>query len=231
MATLQYLGHSGVRIEDGTFCLLVDPFLSGNGTAPMGWEEAAQGATHVLLTHGHSDHVGDTVAIAQANHIPVLAMVELAAWLNKQGVETTLPANFGGTVELGHGVSVTLVPAWHSSSSDAGDYLGNSAGLVIRLGKTTIYHAGDTSIFGDMALINEMYKPDVVLLPMGGTYTMDAVTAALAAEKYFKQAKVVPLHYATFPVLAPDCRAFMEACQQRGVLAVELAPGAKLELA
>lgn len=222
---LQYLGHSGIRLEDGSFTLLIDPFLTGSSTAPMGWEQAAQGATHVLLTHGHGDHVGDTVAIAGANGIPVVAIVELARWLNRKGVSDTIEANFGGTVGLGHGVNVTLVPAWHTSASEEGEYLGAPAGLVITMGGQTIYHAGDTGIFGDMALIQELYKPDVVLLPIGGTYTMDAATAALAADKYFKGAKVVPLHYATFPVLAPDCDAFVAECKRRGVEAVPLAPG------
>ena len=228
---LQYLGHSAIRLEDGSFTLLVDPFLSGSHTAPMDWQQAAQGATHVLLTHGHSDHVGDTVAIARANRIPVLAIVELARWLEKRGVTDTIEANFGGTVELGHGVSATLVPAWHTSASDEGEYLGVPAGLVIHMGNSVVYHAGDTGIFGDMALIAELYKPDVVLLPIGGTYTMDAKTAAIAAEKYFKDAKVVPVHYATFPVLAQDSDVFVAECERRGVTAVPLTPGEVLELA
>jgi len=228
---LQYLGHSAIRLEDGSFTLLVDPFLTGSGTAPMVWEKAAKDVTHVALTHGHSDHVGDTIAIAKANAIPVVAIVELARWLSRRGVKDTIEANFGGTIALGHGVSLTLVPAWHTSASDEGEYLGAPAGLIITMSNTTIYHAGDTAIFGDMALIEDLYKPDVVLLPIGGTYTMDARTAAIAAEKYFKNAKVVPVHYATFPVLAPDCEQFVAECERRNVQVVPLKPGEVLTLA
>lgn len=227
---LQYLGHSCVRVSDDSFCLLVDPFISHNPTAPMSLEKATESVTHLLLTHGHSDHVGDTVAITRVNNIPVLAIVELARWLNRKGVSDTIEANFGGKISLGHGVYVTLVPAWHTSASDEGEYLGEPAGLVIEIGGVTVYHAGDTAIFGDMGLIQELYKPDVVLLPMGGTYTMDAETAAIAAEKYFKHAKIVPIHFATFPVLAQDTDVFVAACQARGVQAVPLKPGEELTL-
>lgn len=227
---LQFLGHSCIKVSDFGFTLLVDPFISGNSKAPCTWQEAADGVTHILLTHGHSDHVGDSVAIAQQNSISVLAMVELAAWLGKKGVERTIAANFGGTITLGHDVKITLVPAWHSSSSDEGEYLGNPAGLIIQLGAHTIYHAGDTSIFGDMALINELYKPDIVLLPVGGTYTMDAKTAAFAAHKYFPQAKsVIPLHYATFPVLSPDASSFVDECKLMGVTPTVIEAGETIE--
>ena len=228
---LQYLGHSCIKLTADDFCLITDPFLTHNKTAPCNWHEAAKGVTHVLLTHGHGDHVGDTVNIAKNNAIPVLAMVELAAWLEKHGVTDTISANFGGNVSLGHGVSATLVPAWHSSATDDGVYLGNPAGLVIKIGGHTVYHAGDTSIFGDMALINELYEPDVVLLPVGGIYTMDAKTAAIAAQKYFPKAKtIIPMHYATFPVLAPNADEFATECKGRGLTTTVLTPGQKLKL-
>ncbi len=228
---LQYLGHSCVKLTGEHFTFLMDPFLTGSGTAPCTWQQAAQGTTHVLLTHGHGDHVGDTVAIAQANAIPAIAMVEVCAWLAKNGVEKTIEANYGGTVTLGQGASVTLVPAWHTSSMPDGSYGGNPAGLVINLDGHVIYHAGDTAIFSDMALINELYAPDVVLLPVGGTYTMDAKTAAIAAHKYFPTAKhLIPLHYATFPVLAPSAEEFVTECASRGLTATPLKPGESLKL-
>lgn len=222
--TLQYLSHSCVKLSDGSLTILIDPFLTGNSTAPCTWQQAAQGVTHIALTHGHGDHVGDTPAIAKENNISTIAIVELATWLGKQGIKT-IETNFGGTITLGQGASVSLVPAWHTSAAADGTYLGEPAGLIIKLGGQTIYHAGDTTIFGDMALINEMYQPTIVLLPVGGTYTMDARTAALAAKKYFPNARhLIPLHYATFPVLAPNAEGFAEACTAHGLTAKVLKP-------
>jgi L-ascorbate metabolism protein UlaG (beta-lactamase superfamily) len=228
---LQYLGHSCIKLKAENVSLLIDPFLTGNATAPFGWEEAARGVTHILLTHGHADHVGDTIAIAKENNISAVAIVELAAWLGKQGLANTIAANFGGTVKLGPNVSVTLVPAWHTSAADDGTYLGEAAGLIIKMGDHSIYHAGDTAIFGDMALINELYQPTVVLLPIGGNYTMDSRTAAIAAQKYFSSATtIIPLHYATFPVLEPTAANFVEECATRGLTATPLKPGEVLKL-
>lgn len=213
MFQIQYLGHSCVKITTSTHCLLVDPFLTGNPKAPCTWEEAAEGVTHILLTHGHADHVGDTVHIAKRNHIPVVAIVELANWLSAQGVEKVEDPNIGGTIDLGGNHSVTLVPAWHTSASNEGEYLGTPAGLIITTPRHTVYHAGDTAIFGDMALINELYHPSIGLLPIGGHYTMDAQTAAFAARKFFKFKHIIPIHYGTFPALAPNADAFVAAAQ------------------
>jgi L-ascorbate metabolism protein UlaG (beta-lactamase superfamily) len=209
MIKIQWLSHSCVKIKTASHTLLVDPFLSHNPKAPVTWAEAAEGVTHILLTHGHGDHVGDTVAIAQKHNIPVIAMVELGYWLSKQGVEKAEPVNFGGPLDLGGDHAVTLVPAWHSSAGDKGEYFGTPAGLIIETPEHNIYHAGDTGVFGDMALIHEMYKPSIGFLPIGGRYTMDGSNAAFAARKFFKFKHIFPIHYGTFPQIAPTADAFV----------------------
>ena len=228
---IHYLGHSCVKLAGESTTVLIDPFLTGSSTAPCTWEDAASGTTHVLLTHGHGDHVGDTVQITKKQSIPAVAMVEVAAWLSQNGVAQTIEGNYGGTIHLGQGASVTFVPAWHTSSMPDGSSGGSPAGLVITLDGHTVYHAGDTAIFSDMALINELYAPQTVMLPVGGTYTMDAKTAAIAAHKYFPTAKhLIPLHYATFPVLAPSATEFVTECASRGLTATALKPGEILSL-
>lgn len=213
MAKLQWLSHAGFRLEVGPYVLLIDPFLSGNPTAPFGWEEAARGCTHVLLTHGHGDHTGDTLAIAKQTGATVVGMVELVQHLCKKqpGLKIEM-MNLGGSVQLGGGLTVTMVPALHSSSDEDGTYLGEPAGLIIRgPDMPTVYHMGDTSIFGDMALINELYKPEIGLVPVGDRFTMDGPTAALACKRYFKFKTVVPIHYATFGAIEPDAQKFVAA--------------------
>lgn len=230
---LQYLGHSAFKITCGKVVVLVDPFLSGSPTAPCGWEEAAKGVTHIALSHGHSDHVGDTLAIAAKTGCKVVGMVELMWHLAKQqdGLKTE-EANLGGTVELGEGVAVTLVPAFHSTGTgeDGLAYAGMPAGVVIHTPSSVIYHAGDTCIFGDMALIDDLYEPDVGLLPIGGRYTMDAQAAALACEHFFEFKTVVPMHYGTFPVLARDAKGFEALCAEKKIPVLTLKPGEEIEL-
>lgn len=209
---LTWLGHSGFRIETGNSVLLVDPFLSGNGifeASGVSVEEATKGVTHVALTHGHDDHVGDTVSIAKKSGAPVIAVYELAMHLNGQGVENVDPGNPGGTIHHDD-FDVSFVKAFHSASTMADGrnlYLGNPCGLVIRTkdGKC-VYHMGDTEIFGDMALVDEIFSPKVGLVPIGDRFTMGARTAAMACEKYFTFDSVIPIHYATFPIIdqTPD---------------------------
>lgn len=206
---LQWYSHSCVRLITSSHNLLIDPFFSGNPKAPCKWEDAAGGTTHILLTHGHSDHVGDTVALAAKINVPVVAMVELAYALSRQGVDKVEPINFGAAFDLGGGHKVTLVPAWHSASNDKGEYMGTPAGLVIETPEHTVYHAGDTGVFGDMALINEMYSPSIGFLPIGGRFTMDAKNAVFAAKKFFRFKHLFPLHYGTFGQLAPTADEFV----------------------
>ncbi|MBI4725055.1 MAG: metal-dependent hydrolase [Rhodomicrobium sp.] len=222
---LTWFGHSAVRAESGSHVILIDPFLSHNPKFQGSVEEAARGATHVVLTHGHDDHVGDAASICKNTGATLAAVFELAMFLSGQGVEKVEPGNPGGSIDLGGGVSVSFVKAFHSSSTTANGktvYLGNPCGVVIEgLGKT-IYHMGDTEIFGDMALIEEIFAPKIGFVPIGDRFTMGATTAALACRKFFKFDAVVPIHYGTFPIIDQDPAKFVAAMAGQNVVIPEI---------
>ena len=222
---LTWFGHAAVRAENGSHVILIDPFLSGNPKFNGSVEEAARGATHVVLTHGHDDHVGDAVEICNSTGATLVAVYELAMFLAGQGVSKIQVSNIGGAVDLGGGVSVSFVKAFHSSSTTIDGetiYLGNPTGVVIEgLGKT-VYHMGDTEIFGDMALVEEIYAPKVGFVPIGDRFTMGAKTAALACKKFFKFDTVVPIHYGTFPIIDQTPDKFIAAAQGQNVVVPEI---------
>ncbi|MEM6826100.1 MAG: metal-dependent hydrolase [Pseudomonadota bacterium] len=202
-----WLGHAGFRIEIEDQVLLVDPWLTGN---PMFEEdrrpEAIQGATHILITHGHGDHSGDAVAIAKETGAALVGIYDLMSWWGEtEGVET-VGFSKGGTVALGS-VEASMVNAVHSSSlgRDTGPvYTGSEAGYMIRGEGHVIYVSGDTDIMADMAWMGEYYAPDIGILCAGGHFTMDMKAAAWVANKYFDFKTVIPCHYRTFPLLAQD---------------------------
>ena len=201
---ITWLGHSGFRIEIADQVLLLDPWLTGNPMFPADKRaEAIAGATHILLTHGHGDHTGDSVAIAKDLDIPVVGIYDLMSWWEgKEGIKI-VGFNKGGTVRLGE-VSVTLVNAVHSSSvgSDNGPvYAGSEAGFMISGEGHTIYATGDTDVMADMAVFNDLHAPDIGILCAGGHFTMDMKRAAYAARKFFDFKTVIPCHYRTFPLL------------------------------
>ena len=167
---ITWFGQSAFRIETGRSVLIIDPFLSGSPVFKGNSAEAMRGATHVALTHGHDDHVGDTVAISKANGATLIAVFEICAHLGKKGVEKTEPTNTGGSIYT-EDFDITFVQALHSSSSQ-GVYLGNPSGLVIKCKqeKHTLYHMGDTAIFGDMGLIHKLHKPDIGIVPVGDRF-------------------------------------------------------------
>lgn len=208
MTTVTWYGHAVFTISDGDTTLLIDPFLAGNPAAAIAADDLAP--TAILVTHGHSDHLGDAVDISKRTDAPIVAAYELALFLGAKGVNVT-PGNIGGTVTAG-GATVKFVPAVHSSTIDEdGSLVAASvpAGFVIRLGGKTIYVAGDTALFQDMELIGDEGL-DVAILPIGGQYTMDATDAVKAVAK-LRPKVVVPGHYNTFPTIAADPAAFAEA--------------------
>ena len=207
---LTWLGHSGFRLEIEQAVILIDPWISGNPVFPEDRrDEAITGATHVLLTHGHGDHSGDTLAIARELKIPAVGIYDLIdTWQTHQEIEG-IGFNKGGTVDLG-GAKVTMVNASHSSSLNGADgpiYAGSEAGYMIAGEDQVIYLSGDTTIMADMAWMGEYHQPDIGILACGGHYTMDMDRAAWAARKWFNFRFVIPCHYKTFPILAQDASA------------------------
>lgn len=204
-----WLGHGSFRIEIGDQVLLIDPWLNGN---PMLAEDqhgpAVDGATHILVTHGHFDHTTDVVQISKDTGAPVSGIYELAQHLTNAGAHEGHAFNKGGTITLGD-VTATLVPASHSSSigTEAGAaYMGMECGYILRGEGRTLYLSGDTDIMADMDWIGDYHKPEIGILSAGGYFTMDMAGAAYAARRYFNFETVIPCHYRTFPLLAQDAQ-------------------------
>jgi L-ascorbate metabolism protein UlaG (beta-lactamase superfamily) len=227
--TLTWLGHAAFRVDSpGGKRIYVDPFLNGNPKCPEHEQEPGR-VDIIAVTHAHGDHVGDTVELAKKHSPTVVALVELSMWLNKQGVdEGTLPApNKGGTVDV-EGVKFTLTNAFHSSATPDGQYGGEPTGIVVRLEDgTTVYFAGDTCVFGDMALIGRIYSPDVAVLPIGDHYTMGPKEAAVALELLGTK-RCVPCHYGTFPALVGTPQELKQLAPDVDVAEIE--PGGTIDL-
>jgi L-ascorbate metabolism protein UlaG (beta-lactamase superfamily) len=202
---IRFLGHACFELSDGSTRVLIDPFLSPNN--PKGAASADEvDPTHIVLTHGHVDHVADAVAVAKRTGAHCIAIVELAGWLGDKGVEETSDPNLGGTVRFDWGW-VKLVQAFHTNTTPDGTAIGNPAGVIVNLGGVTVYHLGDTCLFGDLKLIGERNPVDVALIPIGGHYTMDREDAAVAAG-LVGAGTVIPCHYDTFPPIETDAEAF-----------------------
>jgi L-ascorbate metabolism protein UlaG (beta-lactamase superfamily) len=225
-ASVRWLGHSAFHLSGGGADVLVDPFLNHNPKAAAKPDEVP--ADVILLTHGHGDHLGDTVEIATRTGAVVVAIVELATEIATEGVDVRDP-NLGGTVQFDWGW-VKLVPAWHTAVSPSGT-AHMPAGLLIHYGGHLIYHLGDTALFSDLQLIGRRGdKVDLALVPIGGHYTMDRYDAVTAVE-FVNPAQVIPIHYDTFPLVATDAEAFKQDVENAGFSQVYvLNPGDTHEL-
>ncbi|SMR70776.1 L-ascorbate metabolism protein UlaG, beta-lactamase superfamily [Aliiroseovarius halocynthiae] len=224
---ITFLGHAGFRIEIEGAVLLIDPWLDRSPIFPEDRrDEAIDGATHILITHGHGDHAASTLSIAKEKGIPIVAIHELATfWGKEDGIET-LGFGKGGTVDL-NGAKVTMVNASHSSSFDylGGDRplcAGSETGFMIAGEGHVIYLSGDTDIMADMEWMGDLHKPDIGILCAGGHYTMDMARAAYAANRYFDFKTVIPCHYKTFPILAQSADELIAALPNVNVIEPEL---------
>ena len=219
---ITWLGHSAFRLRTpGGKELLFDPWYTGNPSFPAAARPKT--ADLILLSHGHSDHITDAAAMAKQTGATVVGIWEVTSWLGSKGVQHLEPMNKGGTISA-KGLRVTMTDARHSSSFDD-VYLGEPAGFIVKLENgQTIYYAGDTSLFGDMKLIGELYKPDIAFLPIGDRFTMGPATAAIAAQ-WLGVKQVVPMHYGTFPLLTGTPDQLAQHLEGSGIEVLILQPG------
>lgn len=228
MLYLTYHGHSCFSLEDGKYHIIIDPYLNGNPQAEVKPSDVSP--THILLSHGHGDHLGDALEIALRTQALIIAPSELAAYCSMKGARVHKMYHGGGFgFDFG---KVRLTPAWHGSSVMEGDqiiYTGNPCGFIIEMQGLKIYHAGDTGIFGDMQLLGQMHHLDAALLPIGGNFVMDP-EEALAAAKMLQADLTVPMHYNTFPVIRQDPASYVKSLQEAGLKGLVMNPGQKLSL-
>lgn len=224
----QWLGHATFLVTSPEgYRILIDPWINGNPVCPAGAKDLSN-VDLILVTHGHGDHIADAVPIALQSGAPVIGVVELCHWVKSKGVHDTRGMNKGGTQVAGP-VSVTMVHADHSCGITDGDqivYGGEAVGYVVRFSNGyKVWHMGDTAVFGDMALIADIYRPDAVMMPIGDHYTMGVVEAARAV-RLTGVKKIIPMHFGTFPMLQGTREELRSLCGDiDGLEIVELKPG------
>ena len=224
MAKATFLGHACVLLQDGDHRLIIDPFLTGNSLATLRPEQIE--VQHVLISHGHGDHVGDAMAIAKRCGATVIANYELALLFGKEGIDAH-PMHIGGAHDFDFGrVKLTIAHHGGGFGPDASRYTGPPVGFLITLGDKTVYHPGDTGLFLDMKLIGEMNSIDLAFLPIGDNFTM-GIDDAVKATEFLHPKRVVPMHYDTFDIIKADPQQFASRVKDSQV--VILKPGDTLE--
>lgn len=229
MTKLTYYGHACWSLQHNGANVVIDPFLTDNPWLASFPDDLRP--TAILLTHGHFDHLGDALELAKRSGAPVLAMVELAAYCQEQGVNS-IDGNFGGVIPFDFGWA-KFVPAWHSSTwRPPGEPMRSTTpnGFVVRFFERTFYHAGDTGLFYDMKLIGETTPVDVALLPIGGHYTMGIDDAVKAAELLAPKI-AIPMHYSTWPPIEADPEEFKRKLEAKAAArCVIVKPGESWEV-
>lgn len=213
---IQFLGHSCFYVEEGTFKALIDPFITNNPQANSS-PTHFNSLTHIFVTHGHGDHLGDAVAIAKSTGATIITNYEIACFLEKQGV-TAHPMHIGGRTKFDFG-TVKMTPALHGSGIETEEGLicgGNPCGFLIEVNGKKLYHAGDTGLTMDMKLL-DVENIDLACIPIGGNFTMD-IEDAIRAVHFIQPKKVIPMHYNTFPVIETDPTIFKEKVQNSEVI-------------
>ena len=228
---ITWLGHSTFLLRTpGRKRLLFDPWLANNPSCPDAFKKPPQ-VDLILASHGHGDHIEDLVACARASGAPVVGVYELCDWVERKGIQNTVPMNKGGSVSIAD-LTVSMTTASHSSGFiESGQmiYMGEPCGFIVRLeDDRTIYFAGDTDVFGDMRLIGDIHRPDIAFLPIGDRFTMGPEGAARASTMLGVK-QVVPMHWGTFPVLTGTPAALKTLVEPAGVQVLELQPGETAE--